>query len=288
MSEAPLNPREVDLLALRDRLRQARTERGNCPPWDEVRDDLLPGGGGREGREARQAHVALCPYCGEHVKEWRQSLDYDSDRLGAIEKGVARGIVKGAQGLVRSFSRGKPRPAAEPEPEAETEPVAEQRMYVPPVAEVEPQAPPAAAPSVRLYTPPVPVKEIPHEPRTGSDLARVLVVEMADGRTPPASVYLCAQVLDAEVAQVDSIEELAGDPDIALVCGVVLGGPRKSETWPDAVRRARSLVPRRPVVLLATYGVEPTAGARRALGEALQCESDPAERLLLALAPELR
>jgi len=111
---------------------------------------------------------------------------------------------------------------------------------------------------------------------------------MADGRTPPPSVYLCAQVLEAEVAQVDSIDELVGDPDLPLVCGVVLGGARKSDSWPDAVRHARSIVPKRPVVLLATYGVEPPAGARRALGEAIQCESDPAERLLLALDPELR
>jgi hypothetical protein len=282
MIEREPNPREVDLLALRDRLREARAERGSCPPWDEVKSDFLPGGGSRDGREARREHVALCPYCAEHLKEWKQSLDYDADRLGAIEKGMAHGIVKGAQGLVRSFTRGKPLPAVEPEPEAE----APQRMYVPPVSEPENQAPPAAPPNLRLYVPPEPEPQPAAAPSpTG---ARFLVVEMADGRTPPESVYLCAQVLDAEVALVESVDELRGDPDLALVCGVILGGMRNSETWPDAVRHARRLVPRRPVVLLATYGVEPSAGARRALGEALQSESDPAERLLLALAPELR
>jgi hypothetical protein len=63
---------------------------------------------------------------------------------------------------------------------------------------------------------------------------------------------------------------------------------RRPETWPDAVRHARKVVPKRPVILLATYGVEPPAGARRALGEALQSESDPAEHLLLALDSRLR
>src|SRR5262249_40083978 len=151
------------------------------------------------------------------------------------------------------------------------------RMYEPPAPatrEPEPEAKPAAP--VRMYKPPVPARvPEPPAPRTGQELARVLVVEMADGRTPPPNVFLCAQVLDAGVAQVDSVDELVGDPDLALVCGVVLGGLRKAETWPDAVRRARSIVPRRPVVLLATYGAEPSAGARRALGDALQSESDP-------------
>ena len=44
MSDRPLDPKDADLLALRDRLRQARAERGNCPPWDELKADLLPGG----------------------------------------------------------------------------------------------------------------------------------------------------------------------------------------------------------------------------------------------------
>jgi hypothetical protein len=284
MFERSTDPRETDLLALRDRLRQARAERGACPPWEELKADLVPGGAGREGREARQEHVALCPYCGEQVKEWRNSLDYDSDRLAAIEKGVATGIV----GLVRSFGFRKSAPP-QAEPAVLDEP---QRMYEPPATRApEPAAPPSPPPPpVRMYTPPQPehVPDIPQATRTSEGLARVLVVEMADGRTPPASVYLCAQVLDAEVAQVDSIDELKGDPDLGLVCGVVLGGMRNSETWPTAVKYARSIVPRRPVVLLATYGVEPPAGAKRALGEALQSESDTAERLLLALAPELR
>jgi hypothetical protein len=72
------------------------------------------------------------------------------------------------------------------------------------------------------------------------------------------------------------------------VCGVILGGARPAASWPDAVRHARALVPRRPVVLLAAFGAEATTGARRALGDALCSESDPAERILLALDPDLR
>ena len=44
----------------------------------------------------------------------------------------------------------------------------------------------------------------------------------------------------------------------------------------------------RPVLLLASFGAEPTAGARRTLGDALLSESDPPERMLLALDPDLR
>ena len=289
MFERSMDPKDADLLALRDRLRQARVERGACPPWEDLKADHLPGGASREGREARQAHVALCPYCGEHVKEWRNSLDYDSDRLGAIEKGVAQGIVKGVQGLFGRALHKEPREHLETPPApAETPPA--QRVYEPPLQRETEGRPPAApaspAPGVRMYTPP---PEPPPAPtRTAEEVARLLVVEMADGRTPPPSIYLCAQVLDAEVAQVDSIDELKGDPDLGLVCGVVLGGLRKSDTWTNAVKHAKSIVPRRPVVLLTTYGVEAPDRARKSLGESLQSESDPAERLLLALAPELR
>jgi hypothetical protein len=111
---------------------------------------------------------------------------------------------------------------------------------------------------------------------------------MADGRTPPEAIFLCARVLDAEVAVVDSIDELVGDPDLPLVCGVVLGGSRPPSAWPDVVRHARSIVKGRPVLLLASFGAEPPAGARRALGGALLSESDPPERMLLALDPDLR
>jgi len=279
MSDRPIDPRETDLLALRERLRQARAERGNCPPWEELKADLVPGGANRPGRAERQAHLVMCPYCGEHEKEWRESFDFDADRLAAIEKGVATGILGLARTLGRTVagkgSRTEPLVAAPPVPEAEplhapAMPSYQQRMYTPP-AEVAAQA--ADTPVA-----------VPHP----GGLARLIVVEMADGRTPPPSVYLCAQVLEAEVAQVDSIDELVGDPDLPLVCGVVLGGMRTSESWPEAVRHARSIVPKRPVVLLASYGVEAPASARRALGEAIQCESDPAERLLLALDPQLR
>ena len=277
MSDRPNDTKDADLLALRERLRQARADRGHCPPWDELRADLVPGGANRPGRAERQAHLAICPYCGEHEREWRQSFDFDADRLAAIEKGVATGIM----GLARTLGRSVAGRGAKPEPLA---PLPEESEA--------PTLAPAPTYQQRMYTPPAeasaPVEDVPFAAPNPAGLARMIVVEMADGRTPPPSVYLCAQVLEAEVAQVDSIDELVGDPDLALVCGVVLGGMRKSDSWPDAVRHARSIVPKRPVVLLASYGVEAPASARRALGEAIQCESDPAERLLLALDPQLR
>src|SRR5688572_6790757 len=117
MSDRPIDPKDADLLALRDRLRQARAERGNCPPWDELKADLLPGGANRPGREERQAHLSICPYCGEHEREWRNTFDYESDRLGAIEKGVASGIMGFARTLGRSV-QGKPGKAQESAPRA--------------------------------------------------------------------------------------------------------------------------------------------------------------------------
>jgi len=279
MSDRPLDPKDTDLLALRERLRQARTERGNCPPWDELKADLVPGGANRPGREERQAHLAICPYCGEHEREWRNSFDFDADRLAAIEKGVATGIL----GIARTLGLGPQEKRTKAEAPA---------APAPGLAEETASAPPMPAYQQRMYTPPVEiaesVAELPVAVPNPAGVTRMIVVEMADGRTPPPSVYLCAQVLEAEVAQVDSIDELVGDPDLPLVCGVVLGGSRKPDSWPDAVRHARRIVPKRPVILLATYGVEAPAGARRALGESLQSEADPAERLLLALDPELR
>jgi len=281
---------DAHLLELRARLKQARDERGGCPPWSELRADLVPGGGQREGREQRQAHAAICPYCSTHVAEWRGSNDFAADRLEALERGVARGIAGGAMGLIRTIGRALPsRTAArQPRPERKVRPVKqalsarEERE----LAEAEAAAASAApAPPPAAYRPPgtTPAAN-PETPASG----RLLVVEMADGRTPPEAIFLCARVLDAEVAVVESIDELVGDPDLPMVMGVVLGGSRPPASWPDVVRHARSIVKNRPVLLIASFGAETTPGARRALGDALLNESDPPERLLLALDPDLR
>src|SRR5689334_22406504 len=173
MSEQPTN-RDAELLALRDRLRQARAERGGCPPWEDLKADLLPGGAQREGREARQAHLAICPYCGEHVKEWKKTFDYESDRLGAIEKGVAQGIMRGAAGLVRSIGRSK---SPERVSERTAEPVAEAPAAAPTTA----ATPFPAAPAQRMYVPPRPAEPKPEPaPVSSGPPTRLLVVEMAD------------------------------------------------------------------------------------------------------------
>lgn len=105
---------------------------------------------------------------------------------------------------------------------------------------------------------------------------------------PPDSVYLCAEALDAEVVQVASIGEIEGDPDLPDVCGIVLVSHRDPAEWPATFRRARHLAPKRPVVVLSLFGQEPPPGARRTLGSSLLQASDPPERLLLALDPDLR
>jgi hypothetical protein len=306
---------DAHLLELRARLRSAREERGGCPPWDELKADHVPGGAGRPGREERAAHAELCPYCNEHIKEWRQSFNYDSDRLEAVERGVARGIAQGAKGLLRTLGRAIPGRSSEgagpkpprspkaPKPSKSGPPRAlsarEEREQLAREAQAQAQAqaqvqekasaPVPGAPAQAMYIARDSRQEVAREPAAApGPLARVLVVEMIDGRNPPPAIFLCAQVLDAEVATVDSIDELKGDPDLALVCGVILGGSRPPASWPDAVRHARAIVPRRPVVLLATFGSETTPGARRALGDALRSEADPAELILLSLDPDLR
>jgi len=278
---------DAHLLELRARLKQARETRGGCPPWDELRADLVPGGGQREGREQRQAHVAICPYCGTHVAEWRKSTDFAADRLEALERGVARGIAGGALGLIRTIGRALPSRSAEERPRPERKPRPAKRALSAREEHVLAEAAAAGAAALPrpISTPPAP------RPAAGPEVSaagRLLVVEMADGRTPPEAIFLCARVLDAEVAQVDSIDELVGDPDLALVVGVVLGGSRPPATWPDVVRHARAIVKNRPVLLMASFGAEATPGARRALGDALLSEADPPERLLLALDPDLR
>ncbi|MEP7028337.1 MAG: hypothetical protein ABI960_07070 [Candidatus Eisenbacteria bacterium] len=268
---------DAHLLALRARLREAREERGGCPPWVELRADLVPGGRQRSGRAERQAHVALCPYCSTHVLDWKKSEDYAADRLEALERGVVRGLAGGAKGLLRTLGRALPgRPRSAGSLRADEAPLPPAIEAAPARLPVSYQAPSAGAPQ--------PAASL----EAHAAMPRVLVVEMADGRTPPESLFLCARVLDAEVAQVDSVDELVGDPDLALVCGVVLGGLRAPESWPEMVRHARAIVKGRPVLLLAHYGAEPTAGARRALGDALLNEADPAEHLLLALDARLR
>ncbi len=275
---------DAHLLALRERLRLAREERGGCPTWAELRADYVPGGGQRPGRAERRAHVALCPYCSTHVAEWRKSEDFASDRLEAIERGVVKSLVSGAAGLFRTIGRALPARSSdgsEPRVRRERSARIEQRA----LSAREERALAEAGTEARSRAQGLPSPAV--APRVPG-LARMLVVEMADGRTPPESIFLCARVLEAEVAQVDSIDELVGDPDLGLVCGVVLGGARPAASWPDAVRHARALVKGRPVVLLASSGAEATPGARRALGDALLEEADPAERILLALDSSLR
>ncbi len=279
MTANPLPDPQDSLLALRQRLRTARAERGACPPWEELRDDLLPGGAGRAGRVERLAHRELCPYCGEHVREWQQSLEHASDTLGAIEKGVARGVVAGALKLAAIGKR------ADVLPEAASLPPAEPLAVSPP---------PPAAP-VPTYVAPAPVAaprpaparaQAPAAPPGGP--LRLLVVEAADVAAIPESVFLCAGVMGAEVACVARVESLAGDPDLESVCAVVLAGGRPAAEWPEAVRRAKDLAPGRPVVVLSPSGTEPATGARRALGAQLLAAGDPAERLLVALDARLR
>lgn len=275
---------ESRLAELRSRLKQARDERGGCPSWDDLRADLLPGGKNREGREARLAHRAICPYCESHVVEWKRSVDHAADRLEAVERGFVRGLAGGARGLVKRLANGGAPARAKPERDDAPPREAPREDLRAAPREASHDAAPEASPTRRPATRPA---AVPATPPLSAD-TRLLVVEMRDARQPPESVFLCAAALDAQVAVVPTLAELENDPDLALVMGIVLAGTRPPAEWPGAVRSARALVPGRPVVLLATYGVEPTAGARRALGDALLPEGGPAEHLLLALDRTLR
>jgi hypothetical protein len=116
----------------------------------------------------------------------------------------------------------------------------------------------------------------------------MLVVQVPPSVNPPPSIFLCADVLEAAVVMITELEELEGDPDLKDVCGLVLVSHLDPGEWPKLLRRARSIVPRRPVVIMSLFGQELSAGARRTLGSSLLAASDPPERLLLALDPDLR
>jgi hypothetical protein len=310
-----------DLLAIRERLKQARAQRGACPPWDELRADLLPGGGSRYGRAERIAHFEMCPYCEAHVTEWRRSsFDHASDTLGAIERGVAKGIVDGARGLagkIVSRARRVPRPAADAPPALEitpsTPPVASASAPAPsyvvdpllPRVEPPPPPPPRLDPPPSLVSRERPRPVVANEPEyvresdsgvharpvpraVPQPTGGLLVVECVASRTPPESVFLCAAALGLDVACVDRVEELDGDPDAAAVQAVIIASDRAPEDWPAAVKKARRLAPGKPVLVLAMFGQEAPKVARRALGEALLEASASAEELLLALDPRLR
>lgn len=280
----------LDLDALRARLRAARAERGACPPWEELRADLLPGGARRPGRDERLAHRELCPYCEAHVREWERSLDRTADTLAAVEQHVARGVVDGALRLV-SLAAVRPAESA-PEPPAPlpapaaplaASPAAQPAWNAPPpVIQRAAPAPAAAAPASPPAAAPAPP---PAEP---AGMLRLLVVEAVAVERIPPSVFLCAEVLGAEVAHVGRIDELAGDPDLDAVCAIIFAGARPAAEWPEAVRRGKDLAPGRPIVILAGGGNLPGDAARRALGGVLLADDDPAERLLLALDPRLR
>lgn len=300
--------REEKLLSeLRQRLKDARERRGACPPWDELKADLLPGGRSRPGRDARLTHRADCPYCDAHVREWGRSLDHTSDALAAVEKGIARGLVSGAMKLAgRLGGKGERRESEDPVREADetsesAEPAESARIAAPappmPVRVPEPpQRPPVRAPEPpprraasdeELPEVPAPRTREP-KPPAAPESTRLLVVEISSGVNAPESIFLCAEVLEASVALIADIEELDGDPDVSDVCGLVIVSHRDPADWPKLLRRARVLVPQRPIVIMSLFGQEPSPGARRALGPCLLAASDPAERLLLALDPDLR
>ena len=278
----------LDLDALRARLRAARAERGACPPWEELRADLLPGGSRRAGRDERLAHRDLCPYCEAHVREWERSIDRTADTLAAVEQHIARGVVDGALRLVTlkgpRAGESAPEDAASPPPA----PPAPDETPPPPSWNAPPPVIRRAEPAPRVPAPPAPPRAEPAPPREAPAMLRLLVVEAVAVERIPPSVFLCAEVLGAEVAHVARIDELAGDPDLDAVCAIVFAGTRPAAEWPEAVRRGKDLAPGRPVVILAGGGVLPGEGARRALGSALLSIDDSAERLLLALDPRLR
>src|SRR5690349_10212996 len=141
---------EERLAQLRSRLKSARAERGGCPPWEELRADLLPGGKNRPGRTDRLAHRAICPYCDTHVREGAQSFEHTADTLEAVERGVVQGLAGGARQLVRRLAQ--PRAAAGPPAPA-------------PDAAPAPNPPPPAAPVPTYLATPAPT---PARPRQGA------------------------------------------------------------------------------------------------------------------------
>lgn len=120
-------------------------------------------------------------------------------------------------------------------------------------------------------------------PRFSEPLPPLLVVEGTPDPSLASVIDAVAVRLGALVCSVDRLADLARDPDLDAVIGVVLTRPRAPRDWPHAIRDARAIVGELPVAVLAPQPTSMTLEAALPLDPAFVAPPVTVERLLFAL-----
>lgn len=114
-------------------------------------------------------------------------------------------------------------------------------------------------------------------------LPPVLVVEGTPDPSLASVIHATAERLNAVICAVDHLADLASDPDLDAVIGVVLTRPRAPRDWHHAIRDARAIIGRVPVAVLSPQPTSLTLEAVLPLDPAFMAPPVSVDRLLHAL-----
>jgi len=119
--------------------------------------------------------------------------------------------------------------------------------------------------------------------RTLEPLPPLLVVEGSPDPSLAGIIAATAQRMGALLCPIDRLEDLARDPDLAAVIGVVLTRPRAPRDLPSAIRGARAIVGELPVAVLVPRPMSMVIEAALPVDPAFVAPPVTVERLLYAL-----
>ena len=122
---------------------------------------------------------------------------------------------------------------------------------------------------------------VSHEP-----LPPVLVVEGTPDPSLASVIEAAAERLGAAICHVDQLSDLARDPDLDAVVGVVLTRPRAPRDWHHSIKDACAIVGRVPVAVLAPQPTSLTLEAALPVDPAFVAPPVSVDRLLYALGLE--
>ena len=114
-------------------------------------------------------------------------------------------------------------------------------------------------------------------------LPPVLVVEGTPDPSLASVISAVAERLHAVTCPVDRLSDLARDPDLDSVIGVVLTRPRAPRDWQHAIRDAHAILGRVPVAVLSPQPTSLTLEAALPLDRAFVAPPVSVDRLLYAL-----
>ncbi len=114
-------------------------------------------------------------------------------------------------------------------------------------------------------------------------LPPVLVVEGTPDPSLASVILAAAERLNAVLCPVDRLSDLASDPDLDAVIGVVLTRARAPRDWRHAIQDAHAILGRVPVAVLAPQPTSLTLEAALPLDPAFLAPPVSVDRLLFAL-----